>query len=477
MDAHVPLTGALASVRRAPGGTPRAGDLELLRVSARGPSAYPTWLVMGFLALGGTVTAQSPGTGSATLVRGAESVPTQIQREEAVTTVQTNYLAQFLGIADSPVKIYGWLDNSFTYNANGTPRDHLNFSVFPNRLANSWQGNQYYFVIEKTAEQDDSVNFGFRFDTLFGNDWEFSKDYGLFDRAFTPNSFAGVDFPQLFVEMHLPVLTNLGLLLRGGRFYSPAGFESVMATKRPLLSVPYLFNFSPFTFLGFQSILHVNPQLNLINAVVNGNDRWFDERYRFSYTGGFNWTSQDGASSLASYLFVGPNQLPTFPPLNSPFLPLGVPQSPPALAGKSNPLYAHHPRTYFDVTGTHKWNDRLTQASEAFFIIDTAVVLPTGTILREASWYGAANWFLYTFDEDEKYTGVWRSEIFKDSNGTATGVAATYYEMTLGMIYKPEPWLWIRPEARYDWAQSVKPFSDGTRSSQLTLAVDVIVQF
>ena len=451
----------------------------MLRVSSGVARAYPAWLVVSFLALGGTATAQAPpaGTGGPSQVRGAESVPTGIQREQAVTPIETNALARFLGIEESPVKIYGWLENSYTYNANGTPRSHLNFGVFPNRLANSWQGDQYYVVIEKPARQDDSVNFGYRFDSFLGNDWEFSKDYGLFDRAFRPHSFAGIDLPQMFVEAHLPVLTNLGLDVRGGRIYSPSGFESVMATKRPLLSVPYLFNFTPFTYLGFQSILHVNPQLNVINSAVNGNDRWFDERYHFSYNGGFNWTSKNGATSLASYVLVGPNQLPTFPSLNSPFLPLGVPQSPPRLAGKLNPLYAHHPRTYFDVTATNKWNDRLTQASEAFFIIDTDVVLPTGRVLPESSWYGAANWFLYTFDTDQKYTGVWRSEIFKDTNGTATGVAATYFEMTLGLVYKPKPWLWFRPEARYDWAQFAKPFNDGTRSSQLTLAFDVIVQF
>ena len=104
-------------------------------------------------------------------------------------------------------------------------------------------------------------------------------------------------FLRFTLEAHLPVLTNLGLLVRFGRFYSPAGFESVMATKRPLLSVPYLFNFTPFTYVGFQSILHVNPQLNLINSVVNGDDRWFDESYHYSYNGGFNWTSKNDATS------------------------------------------------------------------------------------------------------------------------------------------------------------------------------------
>ncbi len=49
--------------------------------------------------------------------------------------------------------------------------------------------------------------------------------------------------------------------------------------------------------------------------------------------------------------------------------------------------------------------------------------------------------------------------------------------MTLGLPYKPKPWLWIRPEARYDWAQYHHPFNDGTRGSQLTLAFDIIIQF
>ncbi len=420
----------------------------------------------------------SPGPGGPSQARAAENVPTEIQREQAVKAPsETNFLARFLGIDDSPVKVYGWLQNSYTGNANGTPKNDQNFSVFPNRLANRWQGNQFYFVIEKPARQEDMIDFGFRVDTLFGNDWQYSKDYGLFNNAFTPNGFAGVDFPQIYAEVHLPILTPLGLDLRGGRFYDPAGYESVMAVKRPLLSAAYCFNFSPFTFLGFQSTWHVNPQLNVLNSAVNGNDRWFDTRYRFSYQGGFNWTSKTGNTTWLALVLVGPAQLPTFPPTNSPFLPLGVPQSPPALVGKLNPLYANHPRTYVDTIVTHKWNDRLTQAMESFCIIDTDVVQTSGQVLREASWYGFANWFLYTFDSDQKYTGVWRSEVFKDSNGTATGDADTFYEMTLGLVYKPKPWLWFRPEARYDWAQFTKPFSDGTRGSQLTLAIDVIIQF
>ena len=85
-------------------------------------------------------------------------------------------------------------------NTNGTPRGLSNVTVFPNRLANQWQGNQYYAVLENVLEQSDEINLGFRFDTLFGNDWEFTRDIGLFNNAFKTNSFLGVDFPQIYAE-------------------------------------------------------------------------------------------------------------------------------------------------------------------------------------------------------------------------------------------------------------------------------------
>ena len=58
-----------------------------------------------------------------------------------------------------------------------------------------------------------------------------------------------------------------------------------------------------------------------------------------------------------------------------------------------------------------------------------------------------------------------------------TGIATNYSEFTVGAIYKPKDWIWIRPEARYDFARSGKPYNDGTRNSQFTLAFDVIFLF
>ena len=417
----------------------------------------------------------SPGSGGTGTSSAAVNAPTTAEGAAAGAN-RTNYLERLLGIQDGPVRVYGWIQNSYTGNANGRPRDGINFGVFPNHLADRWQGNQYYLILERTLRQDDSVNLGFRFDTLLGHDWQFTKSYGLFDRAFRPNSFAGVDLPQIYAEAHLPVLSKNGLDVRGGRFFSPAGFENVQAVKRPLLSVPYLFNYTPFTLFGVLTTFHLNERTNIYNGAVNGWDRWVDQNYRYSYLGGFNYNSRDLKTAVTTILLTGPNQLPRFAPANSPSLPTGVTTSP-TLQGRRDPSYAGNWRTYLDTTVTHTWSDRLVEAAEVFFVHESDVpgLGPHGSVSPESAWYGGAHWFLYNFTD--KVQGVYRAEVFHDQNGGATGVADTYYEMTLGLPIKPRPWLWVRPEARYDWAQSQHPFNDGTRGSQLTLAFDVILQF
>jgi hypothetical protein len=437
------------------------------------PAQQPESIVGGAGTLANT--GSTPGTGGSTTSSAAVNAPTSLELANAGPT-QTNFLARFLGIQDAPVKFYGWIENSFTGNADGRPKNDSNFSVFPNHLANQWQGNQYYLAFEKQLTPTDMVNFGGRFDFLFGNDWQFTKSYGLFDRAFTPNSFDGFDLPQMFAEVHLPVLTKNGLDIRGGRFFSPAGFENVQAIKRPLLSVPYLFNYTPFTLFGVLATLHLNERINLYSGAVNGWDRWIDQNYRYSYIGGVNYNFRNAKTSLTSMLITGPDQLPRFAPANSPFLPTGVITNQ-ALQGKVNPYYAGNWRTYLDAVLVHNYNERLTEAVETFFVHETNVpgLGPNGTLGKESAWYGSCHWLLYQFTD--KVQGVWRSEIFRDNNGAATGSADNYYEVTLGAVYKPKPWLWIRPEARFDRAQYTHPFEDGTRSSQLTLAFDIIVQF
>jgi hypothetical protein len=399
--------------------------------------------------------------------------------EEAEEVAESTPLMKFLGIEDSPVKIYGWIQNSFTGNANGRPPSGNNFGVTPNTRANQWMGNQYYLIFENPLEMSDEVNFGFRVDNLFGNDWQFNYMQGLFNGAFPTNWFAGYDLAQAYAEVHLPILTEGGFDIKGGRFYTIAGYEQVPAIARPLLSVPYMFTFGqPFTHFGALTTWHVTDRINLYNGAINGWDRWINENYKWGYIGGLSWTSEDEKTTLAFTAVWGPNQFPKFLPGNQQIYPTGYVNIP-SLAGQRNPGYGRNDRTLFTTVLTHKWSDKLTQVLESDqgwerSIPGLASAGANGAAGSE-QWYSFGNWFLYEFHK--KFTGVWRSEWFRDNGGARTGYSDNFYEFTLGMIYKPVENIWIRPEARYDWAQFTKPYNDGTRGSQFTLGFDVILLY
>ncbi|WP_250846762.1 outer membrane beta-barrel protein [Aquisphaera insulae] len=395
-------------------------------------------------------------------------------------------LMKFLDIpADSDWKVYGWIQNSYTGNTNGFGNG-FNFGVNPNYKANSWMGNQYYLILEKPLKQNDEVNWGFRIDNLFGNDWQFNYMQGLFNGAFRPGQFSGYDMAQLYGEVHLPFLTKGGLDVKGGRFYTLAGYEVVPAVARPLLSVPYMFNYGqPFTHVGLMTTLHLTDKINLFNGTINGWDRWINDRYIWGYMGGFAWTSQDDKTSLAFTCVWGPNQYPSFLPANQQIYPTGYINIP-SVAGLNNPGYKRNDRTLFTTVLTHKWNDKLTQVLETDQgwerdVPGLGAPVVDGVVQnakpKQETWYSFGNWFLYAFSD--KLMGVWRSEVFWDTNGARTGllVGDTYYEQTLGCQIKPYEWLWIRPEARYDWSQFHPSYSNNTRNSQFTLAVDAIFIF
>ena len=412
--------------------------------------------------------------------------PTEVAAAaDASETDETKLLMRLLGAPDdSRTKVYGWIQNSYTGNTNGKPPSGINFGVNPNNLANSWMGNQYYLIAERLLKQDETLNFGFRFDNLFGNDAQFNHSNGIFDRTYKINSFRQYDPAQYYVEAHLPIVTEGGIDVKVGRFYTLAGYEVVPATGRPLLSVPYMFNYGqPFTHSGVLTTWHYNKNINIYNAAINGWDRQFNGKYVWGYMGGFSFTTDDNKTSFTSIFIEGPNQFPTFlSPARNPVYPTGQVVPPTQFQGKQNPGYTSNDRFLITNVLTHKWSDKLTQVLESDIAWETNIPFAqdlglSGNFNRQnAQWYGFGNWFLYGFNE--KLTGVWRSEIFRDNNGVRTGYATNFSEFTLGLIYKPKSYIWIRPEARYDFTNGgTKAYNDGTRSSQFTLAIDAILLF
>ena len=309
---------------------------------------------------------------------------------------------------------------------------------------------------------------------------------GLFNRAFPNGWFAGYDMPQLYGEVHLPILTPGGLDVKGGRWYTITGYEVVPAADRLLLSVPYSFAYGqPFTHVGVMTTLHITDRIDLYNGTINGWDRWINQRYIWGYIGELSWISRNDQHKLTLAGIWGPNQFPNFLPANQPIFPTGY-VNVPSVAGLNNPGYHRDDRSLVTIVYNHKWTATLRQVTGTGGGMERAIPglgaplvngIPQNAAAKYDAWYGFVNAFIYQFNE--KLSGVWRSEVFWDTTGARTGklVGDRYYEMTLGAPYKPKDWLLIRPEARYDWSQFHPAYANDTRKSQFTLAIDVLLLF
>jgi hypothetical protein len=412
--------------------------------------------------------------------RGGGGGPTDEEEEEDEADDEENFksdlLVRALGLEDSPYGAFGWLQASFTGNP-AHPRSGENFGVNPNSRSNAFLFQQFYFVFEKRLDpaRPKDYDWGFRTDNLFGTDWDQFHAVGLFDGAFRSNHF-GYDPVQFYGEVHLPWITEGGIDVKGGRFYALAGYEDGRAPARPLNSGGYLFGFAhPFTHFGMMTTWHVTDRINLYNGAVNGWDRWINENYRWGYAGGVSWDSEDDRTNVTLTFNAGPNQFPRFFRQGYNLTLNGV-TPPPFLAGRRNLAYSVNNAFLFTGVLIHEWTDKFTVIVENDEGVESNIPgLGPGGSTTNSQWYGLAGWFLYKFHEE--LTGVYRAEVFRDNHGVRTGFDNTFYEMTLGLIWKPRTWFWVRPEIRWDWTSGTPCYNDDTSKHQLTLGFDAIFLF
>jgi hypothetical protein len=112
-----------------------------------------------------------------------------------------------------------------------------------------------------------------------------------------------------------------------------------------------------------------------------------------------------------------------------------------------------------------------------------------------ATWYGINQYLFYKINCC--WTAGWRFEWFRDQDGFAvTGLRpgnpiagdffqGNFYETSLGLNYKPNGNLTIRPEVRYDWYTGApgtsqgapSPYNDGQSKNQFLFGLDAIYQW
>jgi hypothetical protein len=146
----------------------------------------------------------------------------------------------------------------------------------------------------------------------------------------------------------------------------------------------------------------------------------------------------------------------------------------------------------FNLTWSHRFSDRFLIATEAYYIYQKDSPLggtcnfgPTrffaagggcGPLLPgKSSEIGLVSYMEYKFT-DKDFLSL-RPDYLDDINGERTGYATAYMSFTAGITHQFTDLIEIRPEIRYEFATRAKPYDNGGRQQQFTIASDFIARF
>ena len=343
-------------------------------------------------------------------------------------------------LLDNGWRIYGWTQGSYTTGSG----DRSNLPVPFIDRNNEFSMNQNWLHVEKTIDTSKKeFQVGGTVDAILpGTDSRFTLARGLFDQQNRDGRLYGFDLFQAYADIFLPSFGANGTTMRVGKFATFLEYEVVQGISNPFVSRSYLFQYNPFTHTGVNFLTQLNDDWSMQNGVVLGADNFIDPAVRTTYIGQLKYAPKDGDTSLAFGTMV------TRPDFHR---------------GENFAFY-----NVYNLQMTHKFSDKLNYVLDASFShIDSVPVIGS------ANWFGVVQYLGYALTD--KVTTNFRSELFNDTQGFRTGTEALYIANTVGLTWKPRPWLYIMPEARYDYATKGSPFAG--RRDLFTATIGTILRW
>ena len=324
----------------------------------------------------------------------------------------------------------------------GYHTQNTNFSF--NNYADHVQLQQQWLYAEKIADGSSGLGLGGRIDYLYGTDAPDTQAFGpadtSFDQSWDNGGAYGHAIPQLYAEA---AYGNLSV--KAGKFFTIIGNEVVAATGNFFYSRQLTFyNAEPFTHTGALTSYKVDDSTTIWNGYVTGWDSGFEDNGD-AYLGGFSRTLTDNVSLIYT------SALGRF---NENFLGTGVSER-----GQIHSMILNVGLTD---------NLRYINQNDYLYTNDA-----TGLGLRNT--FGSIHYLLYDIN-DCVAVGT-RSEWFNISS-EQTGVRnADVYNQTLGMNYKFNPNLVVRPEVRWIWDKELAGFNENGKTSQAFFGMDAVFTF
>ena len=375
-------------------------------------------------------------------------------------------LQKALGWTKTHFRIYGWVDPGGNISSSKHSNAPTSYYIIPNNVVLDQAGLKFDW--QPNTVQTDHVSLGFLATTVFGTDYRYTTSKGFFsDQLLQHNNKYGFDPAELYGLIYFPKIAD-GMILKLGRFISPADIEAQWATDNYLYSHSLMFTVDPYTFTGAQATFKLGSYWQLEVGVHAGNDM-----APWSHSAQINgllmarWVSKDNNNSL----YGGINSL-----------------------GNGNYTQQHDNLQMLVMTWGHKFNETFHMMTEAYYMWENHALTGGSVINGPAQPFftgvgpgvlipgteraiGAVNYFQILVSKKD-YFSI-RTDFLDDPQAGRTGYATWYSSHTLGFVHYFNDYIRIRPEIRYEraYADGITPYDNGTKKDQYTAAMDLIIRF
>ena len=155
-------------------------------------------------------------------------------------------------MSDAHVQVYGWVNVGGNISTNSV-KPGGNAPAAYDYTPNTVQLDQAVVYVERLADttQNDHFDWGFRFSTLYGENYRYTTAYGLFsNQLLNKNAVYGIDFPMVYVDLYFPVMQ--GMDVRVGRFISIPDIEAQLAPNNYTYVHSLTYTFDNYTNTGVE---------------------------------------------------------------------------------------------------------------------------------------------------------------------------------------------------------------------------------
>lgn len=366
----------------------------------------------------------------------------------------------------------GWMSMSIFGNAHA-PRDRFNGPVTFNDRSGEYQLNQIWLYAGRAVDTGGSgTDLGGRVDFLYGTDWRFTPAVGLeVNKDGTLNwnqdhRFYGAALPQLYAEFGYNDLS-----VKVGHFFTIIGYEVVQATGNFFTTHAYTHQYGePFTHTGVLGSYALTENFSIVSGLHRGWDQWQDLNNTIGLLQGFTFNLGEGTSLAIGYTW---SEEPTDTDLKG-------------------------DRNMYSIVFSHQLYENLLYVFEHDLGWQQVAVEGADGGIMSAEWYGINQYLIY--DINDQWALGLRGEWFRDDDGyrvaglgtplgyTSGGFAGNFYEIALGLNYRPCPNIIVRNEVRWDWydgadgesddpANGPRPFDDGNKDRQFLFGTNLIMTY